>query len=147
MKKNKPKKVTFADYTGQFTNKPFAEGGIGPTHYDCMGLVYAFFVGQNKNIPCEFGEYTTINYSDLFKKDKIMAIKQMFRFFDSFAEKIEVYEKLAGDLVMVRMVSEDRLFPAIYVGNGNIMATYYDCGVKVMSCKEPVKIVRAWRIK
>jgi len=148
--KPKEKKQTFADFAGQFANKPFAIGGYGENAagYDCMGLVYSFITKQGKNMPNRFGNFTLDNYAEIFKDNKLSAIREMYKYFDSFAAKIEIYEKLAGDIVVVKEKENDEnsIYPAICVGNGNIMASYVNCGVKVLTCKEPMKILRVWRV-
>jgi hypothetical protein len=145
--KPKEKKQTFADFTGQFTNKDYKQGGFDCNGYDCLGLVYDFLTKKGNNIPDSFDGLTKENYYVLFNTNKLAAIKKMFEYFDLFAERINIHERMAGDIVMVQKETEDKTFPAIYVGNGNILACYYDCGVKVLACREPFKVVRAWRVK
>lgn len=148
--KPKEKKQTFADFTGQFTNKPFAIGGYGQSAagYDCIGLIYAFITKQGKYMPNSFEGFTLDNYAERFKDDKLSAIREMYRYFDSFAKRVDVYAKIAGDIVVIKEkdTDENSIYPAIWAGNGNILASYINCGVKVLACKEPMKILRVWRV-
>lgn len=145
--KPKEKKQTFADFAGQFTNKKFKQGGIGQNGYDCMGLVYDFLKKKGDSPPSYFEGLTLENYFTFFDTNRLAAIKKMFEYFDSFAERIDVNEKIAGDIVIVKGEGETDVFPGIYVGNGNILASYIDCGVKVLTCKGTFKVIRAWRVK
>ena len=74
--KPKEKKQTFADFTGQFTNKDYKQGGFDCNGYDCIGLVYDFLTKKGNNIPDSFDGLTKENYYVLFNTNKLAAIKK-----------------------------------------------------------------------
>lgn len=142
----KERKETFTDYVGKFTNKPFVKGGHGQkgcNGYDCMGLIYAFVIGRGKYMVDNFKGLTLDNYQDFFYAHTNEAYDILLDFFKTLGKEINPKMVIAGDLLIIK--SDVDYYPAICAGNGNIMASYYDSGVRVVSIKNG-DIVMARRI-
>jgi len=141
------RKTPFWKIIQRYNGKSFLSGGQGPDAYDCLGLILAILreldkIGEIKI----FDGYTIDNYHLFYQGDKDAADRELVKFYEQFGDHIEVYEKVAGDPIIVESKS-GRLFPAIYVGNGNFIAAFTDVGVRVFPLKDTLmKCVKARRL-
>ncbi|MDO9593100.1 MAG: hypothetical protein Q7I98_07980 [Erysipelotrichaceae bacterium] len=138
-------KKCFAKCIGSFLKAPFKKGGVGPDGYDCIGLLDALATELDLEHPIEFESWNKDNYSDLYEKDPKVASEVMLRFFDSFAEKLDINRVVAGDLIVVEQ-SDGVLFPALYTGSGNAVTSTIRNGVCVIHIDDLNKIKFAWRM-
>jgi cell wall-associated NlpC family hydrolase len=143
----KPQKRTFADISAQFIDRPFREGGRGPDGYDCLGFCHAFLVAAGKAaaIVTEQGEINIDNYHHYYRQDIEAAEAAMFTVFARMGSPVALPDVLAGDLVIVRN-DLGRHYPGICAGNGHIMASFVNAGVRVVSTGDKVEIVKARRL-
>lgn len=145
----KQQRETFADSMKKFIGKPFSASGYGPDSYGCLGFVYAFLIDQDKGdrltleIP---GGIDIWNYSQWYPtatQEEIL--KALNDAFDANGEEIPVGRQIAGDTVIVRTPQGDH-YPAIYGGNGVVVASYWDAGVRTMKVTGGMKIIRVRRV-
>jgi cell wall-associated NlpC family hydrolase len=135
----------FAKVVGKYLNKPFKRGG----HHikdglDCYGFCFAVMREMGKTIPRKFGEWTLDNYYKLYISDVEEAERILFEAFDTIGEAVPPIKVIAGDLCIIRH-QNGRHFPAIYIGNGNAMASFLDAGVRAFGLKNN-PIVKARRV-
>ena len=145
----KQQRKTFADSMKKFIGKPFSASGYGPDSYGCLGFVYAFLIDQDKGdrltleIP---GGIDIWNYSQWYPtatQEEIL--KALNDAFDANGEEIPVGRQIAGDIVIVRTANGGH-YPAVYGGNGNVVASYLDAGVRTMKVTGGMKITRVRRV-
>ena len=145
----KPQNETFAGNMKAFIGKPFSPQGTGPDSYGCLGFVYAFLRDQGKSdrltleIP---GGVDIWNYSQWYPtatREEIL--NALSRAYDVNGEEIPVGRQIAGDMVIVRTAQGDH-YPAIYGGNGVVVASYWDAGVRTMKVTGGMKIIRVRRV-
>lgn len=139
----KPQKKTFADLTAQFVGKPFRAGGQGPDGYDCLGFVYAFLREQGKadHLKIEFGRWNLDNYHDYYRCDRIAAESQtLFEVYEANGVEIHVGMQIAGDPVIVRTAA-GHFFPGIYAGNGHVLASFVDAGVRTVTIDNKILFI------
>ncbi len=145
----KQQRETFADSIKKFLGKPFSPSGFGPKDYGCLGFVYAFLCDQGKEnrltleIP---GGIDIWNYSQWYptatREEILDALNAAF---DVNGVEIPVGRQIAGDMVIVRTPQGDH-YPAIYGGNGVVVASYWDAGVRTMKVTGDMKIIRVRRV-
>lgn len=137
--------MMFAKRVTQYLGRPFRKGGKSQEGYDCLGFVSTFLKDMGKNFPFEHGEWNLDNYSDFYTTDIEAAEAYMCEAFHTIGNEVKPERALAGDLIVVRH-QNGRLFPAIYCGNGNAIASFLRAGVRVFALKDGNKIVLARRL-
>jgi hypothetical protein len=138
---------SFAEIVGDFANAPYNENGWGQEGvigYSCLGLCYAYAIKRGYELPEEiknlsFEGLKIDNFHEYAAHHKGAALIKLFKLFQSFGRDIPVHQKIAGDIVLVKRTNDT--YPAIYVGNGQIMAAYLYCGVKVIKCDDDNKVI------
>ena len=141
------KKITFAEIIGKFLGKSFKVGGTDENGYDCIGLIGRICQARGANFPEKFEEWDVDNYFKLYQEDPKKAIEVMIRFFDSFAEWVNINRIVAGDVMVVEQSEKGIKFPAIYTGNMNAITSFTQTGVTVFPLNEANACTQAWRIK
>ena len=133
---------SFAEIVGDFANAPYNEKGRGQegvVGYSCLGLVYAYLKKIGKEVSDSFEGITLDTFHSFASRHKGVALKVLLRLAQSYGTDIPVHQKIAGDLVLVK--AQDETYPAIYVGNGQIMSSYLGTGVKVVKCDKNNEII------
>lgn len=127
--------MTFAELTARFVGKPYSEYGKGPDSFGCLGLCYAFLKAAGKDIDeasWQHQGFSTDNFMEHWHLDPCRLEAVMLEAAERVGTAVDVHGKVAGDLVILK-TRLGRFFPGIYVGNGNVMASYADAGVRVFS--------------
>lgn len=133
---------TFSEIIGDFTDAPYNENGWGQegvVGYSCLGLCYAYCQRRGYELPEEiknlkFEDLSITTFHKYASSHKAMALIKLLRLFQSVGKDTPLHQKIAGDLVLVK--AKDETYPAIYVGNSQIIAAYRDAGVKVVKCDD-----------
>lgn len=140
-------KTSFAAVVKQFIEEPFVPGGKTQGGFDCLGFVYAFFVawGKGDKLITVFGDLDLTNYHCAYPdmtpdeiKDRLMEI------YEANGREIKLGWQIAGDALIVE--TPQGVFPAIYAGNGNILSSFRDAGVRVVKLTKDMKILNVRRV-
>lgn len=123
--------MKFIDLMRSYLNKPFRKGGKDDRGYDCAGLVYAYCKAIGADFPTEFGGWTLDNYFQLYTTDTEGAEKLLCDCFSTIGEQVPRKKAVAGDIVVVHH-QNGRLFPGVYIGNNQVIASFLRIGVKVI---------------
>jgi cell wall-associated NlpC family hydrolase len=145
----KPQKRTFTDITASFLGKPYSEYGKGPDSYGCIGLCYAFLKEIGK-IPdesvWEYQELNINNFMEVWKENRGKAEQLMIEAAERIGTDVTKTGKLAGDLLILK-TRTGSYFPGIYVGNGHVLASYADLGVRIFGIdNEGITVIKARRL-
>lgn len=140
--------MTFAEIVGSLINRPFKPGGSTDEGLDCIGLCWRVAKAQGKAVPDRWREYDIENptYQDLKGPAFLRTVLDLF---SDIGEAVEPNYVVAGDWLLCRSTqAEGEYFLALYGGNGNVIASYTDSGVKVYSLRGmTIEIVRAVRLR
>ena len=143
---------TFSDIIGDFANAPYNENGWGQegvVGYSCLGLCYAYCQKRGFELPEEvkslkFDGLAIDTFHEYAKHHKGVALIKLLKLFQSIGKDVPLSQKIAGDLVLVK--ADNETYPAIFVGNGQVMAAYLDMGVKILTCNDKNKIIVVRRL-
>ena len=138
-------KMTFAEMIGRELGKPYTEGGLGDSSYDCMGLLASLYWKRGLEFPDHFEKWNRNNYFHYYRNDEKGALKTAIRFFDSFLERIHG-GKVAGDILLIRQPKGTE-FIGLYTGNNHAVTSFIRLGVRVFRLDEANKPVIIWRSK
>lgn len=134
-----------ADVMKEYVGKPFLRGGRSIKGYDCIGFVYCYCLDIGAEFPTEYGDWDINNYHELYTRDEREAEDIMCRCFAGIGDEVAPQKVIAGDLVIVRH-QNGRLFPGIFVGNNQVMASFIKSGVRPISIDAKNKIYMARRL-
>lgn len=140
--------MTFAEIAGNLINRPFKAGGTTDEGLDCIGLCWRVAKALGKDVPDRWREYDIENptYQDL---KGLPFLRTVLELFADLGEAVEPNYVVAGDWLLCKSTQvEGEYFVALYGGNGNVIASYMNCGVKVYSLRGmTVEIVKAVRLR
>jgi len=120
---------TFAEIVGDFSNKPSSQNN--KTGYSCLGFCAALYKALNKDWPEVWNGLTIDNYQETIKTRSPFAQETLLKLASDIGTEVNPNEVVAGDFVIVKTHTGE-MFPAVCVGNGNIVSSFEYCGVKVM---------------
>jgi len=88
--------------------------------FDCLSLFLDYYRSLGYDFPKEWEGVNESNYADLWTHDNQKAIALFEKFFLSLGEPIDPAYFIRDDLLLFK-AAELRLFPAIALGNGNML--------------------------
>jgi cell wall-associated NlpC family hydrolase len=138
-------KKTFAEITAGFIGRPFRKGGRSKeSGFDCVGFIYNFTLTRGKYFPDALGDIDLQNYPDFYTNHSDKIENALNDLFDSFGTEVTIGGKLPGDIMIVRH-KNGNVFPAVYAGNGNGIASFLNVGVRLFPLDDkayPIRIRR-----
>ena len=127
-----------SEITTKYIGLPFSECG-------CIDFVYRFLRDCGADIPKSFESVSVDTYMELVHKNKKLAEATMVRAFKTIGTKIPVNNSKTGDLLII-MQPNKTMYPAIYIGGGDAMASFIRIGVSVFGLSEKDKPIMARRV-
>lgn len=109
---------------------PYRLGQMKPKGgFDCFSFVYWFYRELGVELPEKYGSYTVKNYADRFRENPDAAKRAMWRWLSELGEKVDPSYAHPGDFLIMQMPAGP--FPAVELGNGNVLALDERIGVYV----------------
>lgn len=131
---------SMAEITRKYIGKPFVE-------CSCLKFPYLFYLDCGvDSIQTEFGEWNIDNYMELFRVNKRLAFAEMVKAFKQIGSPTPINDLKIADLLVVYQPSNKGMFPAVYCGGYQAMASFLKTGVSMFQLDKGNKPVMARRI-
>jgi len=114
----------------KFLSKKFFLGDIsGLKGWDCLNSLAGFYDSMDCSFPHQFKDWDESNYPERWKKNEENCREVLKEFLLTLGDPIDPQYRIMGDLLLFEGRSIP-LFPAIFIGNGNVMLIFKN-GVKI----------------
>lgn len=127
----------FGQITRKYLGQDFSE-------CNCLGLLYNILTDAGIDVPDHYKGYNLDTYMSYWKKTPKEAIKDMIIFFKTIGKEVDPRYLKRGDIVVIK--HKDSKFPAIYVGDKNVMVATREKGVMTFSLGQRFQPIMARRI-
>lgn len=134
-----------AQTTALFLDKPYFLGDV-TKGYDCVSLIHDFYNKLGIELPRQYGGFTLSNYAEGIKQEDWPHLLKTY--LQDLGIIVDVNYMLAGDLIIFER--KGKVFPGIYVGNGNVLSAFERKGVLIIPLKflrGDVIGVRTWALR
>lgn len=115
--------ISMARLSGKYIGQPFIA-------CSCMRMVHDWYTDLGVDMPTAFDDLDLTSYFEAWQADKKAVTKKMFGLFDTLGVAADPTDLVRHDLLIVR--EQDNFYAAIYMGDGLVMASHIDEGVKLI---------------
>ena len=133
------KKYPSKIFRDKFFGAPYKFGGQSKEEgFDCLSCVENFYKELGKNVPSFADLYS------VYENDFVKAKRSMWRRIFKSSKETTIDKAIPGDLVIFKHLDFGN-YPSIFLGNGNIGASFSDKGVVVLDMRDlDIVSVRSW---
>lgn len=138
--------VKIADVFARYIGKPYKHGGKGDDGFSCLYFVYEILraLGKADNLVLEVDGVSLDHYEAFAATSSQRQIRD--KLVKAFAlQGDEVDRPKIGDLLVLQNELGE-YFPAVYIGGGNVAASFFNCGVQAAALRS-FKVVTIRRVR
>ena len=127
----------FGKITRKYLGKSFDE-------CNCLQLLYNIYKKMGFEVSDKYKNYDLKTYVKYWEENPEQATKDMIELFKTYGKKVDIRFLKRGDAIIVEYKCIK--FPAIYIGDNNIMSVSKELGVRVVSLGRIIQPVMARRL-
>ena len=138
------KRFEFTQIVQKFIDAPQIFGDTSKG-WDCLNILREIYTLLGKDFPKEFKGWNAENYAERWRHGEGKDIYREFLL--SLGESVNSNYAIHGDLFILE--GNQQVFPAIYLGNGNLLMVFAPCNTKQKNrgCKVvPLKFFKKYFI-